>query len=151
MDIKIDAQPAGDSPKNYNELVTSLEDELIDQVIAAIEGEPVEIPSSVESAMGSGFKDVIKKLSKEYDKEQIKTLSDEELKAAASDLGADVDELAKEVIAQVKDTRQNAIRDLIKTGKGSEFETEEISAESASNRGDMIMERWQKLAGLIKG
>jgi hypothetical protein len=150
MDISIDAEAGSGAPKNYNELVKSLEDELMDQVVAAIEGQEVEIPSSVKSAMGAGFKDAIKKVSKEYSKEDLKTMSDEDLQQAVSDLDVDIDELAKEVISQVKNTRQSAIRDLIKKGKGSSFETEEISAEIALNRGNIITERWQKLAGIIR-
>ena len=50
----------------------------------------------------------------------------------------------------MKDTRQNASRGLIKKGKGSGFDTEEISAESISQTDDIILERWQKLAGILK-
>jgi hypothetical protein len=50
---------------------------------------------------------------------------------------------------QVQDDRQNAIRGLIKKGKGAEFETEEITAGRVRSNDDMILERWQKLAGIL--
>jgi hypothetical protein len=139
----------GDVPLLDKVLVLNQKNELTDQVIASIEGTEVDIPTAVKAAMGAGFKDMIKNVQSAYDKEDLKDMSDEDLQVIIADLGVDIEELATSVIKKVKDTRQNAIRGLIKKGKGSGFETEEISAESVSRSDDMIMERWQKLAGLL--
>jgi len=158
MDLDFDVEQEKGAPTNYSELVDSLKDEILSQVKRAIKGAEILLPSAVTDIAGD-LKGSIQSISDEYSKKDLKGMSKEEVKIVASDLGVDIDDLANETAKQVQDDRQNAIRGLIKMGKGGEFETEEIGegpkegtkSESTAHSGDVMSERWQRLAGIIRG
>jgi hypothetical protein len=147
-DIDFSVEAGAGAPKNYGELKGSLKDEIINQVERAINGEEVSLPSSVTDVVGD-LKGSIQAIADEYSKKDLESMDQDALKTAAADLGVDIDELSQKVAKQVQDDRQNAIRGLIKKGKGAEFETEEITAGRVRSNDDMILERWQKLAGIL--